>query len=124
MFVDGRRFEVTEAEAPPAGAPRESAGSAAGTWTLNVEAPQGPITATLTLQQSGTGVTGTIQSPMGTAEILEGRLVGNQLTFRVSAGGMEVSFSEAIQGSTMTGTVTAGTMGTMNFTGSRSPREQ
>jgi hypothetical protein len=60
---------------------------------------------------------------MGTAEVLDGRLSGDRLTFRISAGNMEVSFTATIQGTAIRGSLTAGSMGTMNFSGSRGPQE-
>ena len=128
VFVDGRKFEIIETEPPRTAegesAPGPSGGmNVAGAWNLNVNTPEGAVAITLNLQQQGSAVTGTVSSPMGSADIQEGSIAGGRLTFRVSAGGISASFSGTIRGSNMTGTLNAGAMGTMEFSGARSPRE-
>jgi len=129
VFVDGRKFEIPEQETSP---PQPSQGggttAAAGTWTLRINSPQGPLEVTLKVQQFGSTLTGTLTSPFGAVEISEGTVVGNRVSFKAnlnaSAGGsFIVAFSGTIQGSAMTGSADAGIMGKMDFTGSKSPNE-
>lgn len=131
VFIDGRRFEITEQVEParnPAmggagGASAPETASAAGSWTITVNTPQGAIPVTLNLQQAGSVVSGTTSSHMGEATIEEGSFSGGKLTLRINAGGMSVTITGTIQGNSITGSLNAGQMGTMDFTGSRSPRE-
>jgi hypothetical protein len=62
---------------------------------------------------------------MGTTEISEGSINGNSFTFRITLespnGSMVITFTGTIQGTRMTGTVNAGQMGTMDFTGTKLP---
>ena len=43
--------------------------SVAGAWDLAINGPEGPINATATLKQDGENVTGSIETPQGTAEM-------------------------------------------------------
>jgi hypothetical protein len=125
-FIDGRKYEITEME--PAGS-REAApmpqpaATATGTWSLTVTTPQGPMEVTLKLEQQGENVTGAASYAMGEATLVDGKFAAGRLTFRVSAGGHEASFSGTIHGDSLTGTFNAGDMGTLECRGSRGPRK-
>ncbi len=132
-FVDGQKFDIVEPEpAPPAGSGRQGAGgttgeqvAAAGRWAISVSTPQGAMESTLSLRQSGTTLAGSVSSQMGTAEIYEGSISGSSFTFKITLespnGSMVITFTGTIQGTRMTGTVNAGQMGTMDFTGTKLP---
>lgn len=127
VFIDGRRFEITEAEparSPEAGAPVATAAPASGSWSIEVATDQGPIAFTLNLQQQGEVVTGSLTSHVGNGDIADGKIAGNQLSFRVSVQGVEASFSGTIQGDAIRGTMTAGQMGTFECKGARTPRTE
>jgi imidazolonepropionase-like amidohydrolase len=124
VFVDGRMFEIPEPEAPPAQV--MAASGAAGTWTLRIDSPHGPLEVTLKLEQSGAELNGTLTSPFGTEKISNGAISGNNVTFKANinpsgGGGFIVMFNGTLQGNSMSGSADAGIMGKMDFTGSRSP---
>ena len=130
-FVDGQKFDIVEPEPAPAGGRQGIGGStggpvsAAGRWALSIDSPQGAMESTLTLQQSGASLSGSIAAQMGTAEISEGSISGNSFTFKITIespnGSMLVTFTGTIQGTSMKGTVSTGQMGAMGFTGTRLP---
>jgi len=132
-FVDGRKFDIPEAEtAPAAGLSRPGTGSSAGEpaaiagrWSLGIDTPQGAMESTLTLRQNGASLSGSITAQMGTAEISEGSINGSDFTFRITIesanGSMVVTFTGTVQGTRMTGTVSTGPTGTMGFTGTKLP---
>ena len=136
VFVDGERYEITPA---PAETPARSAGrnggsggaapgatSAAGTWSITTSSPQGATEGTLTLQQEGTSLTGTLTSDMlGTAPIRDGQITGRRISWSVtvSFGGnsFTLTYTGEIDGTKMQGTVAAGDFGTFPFTGEKKP---
>ena len=123
VFIDGRKFEITEpAKGQDAKPASDNSESVAGTWSLTVNSPQGAVSVTMTLQQSGPSVSGTVSSPIGDATIENGDFTGGKLTFRTTVGGMNVSFSGTVRGSSIAGTMNVSDMGTMECTGTRSPR--
>jgi imidazolonepropionase-like amidohydrolase len=127
VFVDGRMFEIPEEETAAAGT-AQSAGAtgAAGSWTLRINSPHGPLEVTLKLQQFGSDLTGTLTSPFGTVDISEGMLSGNNVTFKANinppgGGSFVVLFRGILKDDTMSGSADAGIIGKMEFTGSKSP---
>jgi hypothetical protein len=69
-----------------------------------------------------------MSSDLGTNEIYDGRITGDRISFKVSVappgmGAMEVLFSGTIQGTQISGTASVGELGSMDFTGTKSPGE-
>ncbi|HEX8072275.1 MAG TPA: amidohydrolase family protein [Pyrinomonadaceae bacterium] len=118
------------ATTPPGGAAPSGAGGAtavdlSGTWTLSVQFGANAQTATLNLQQQGEGLSGTLQSQLGSTEISNGS-AGADGSFRFTTvlnfGGqtVEVSYAGTVTGNRMTGTA-ATPRGSAPFTGTRQP---
>ncbi len=130
VFIDGQRFEIPEIEAAGSGQPPgPGIPGTSGSWLLRINSPQEPLEVTLKLQQFGTSLTGTLTSPFGTADISEGAVTGNGLTFKANlnpsgGGSFIVAFTGTIQGNAMKGSADAGIMGKMDFTGSKNPNER
>lgn len=103
-----------------------------GAWELTTEGPRGPRTFTATFAQDGSSVTGTVVMQMmgrggaggGTREIeiSDGKLEDGKLTFTLTMGMGERSFSQTfsatVTADTMEGTVTT-PRGENPFTGKR-----
>jgi imidazolonepropionase-like amidohydrolase len=74
VFIDGRPVDLRPPT--PAGGPGPGAGlgrfALAGTWTVVVNLGQGDRTITLTLQQEGERLNGSISGPLGAGEISNG----------------------------------------------------
>src|SRR5215204_5620549 len=64
VFIDGREVDIK----PPAGG-GPARNSLSGTWSVNINLGQGDRTITLTLQQEGERLTGSIAGPLGAGEI-------------------------------------------------------
>lgn len=141
VFVDGKLYAPKEPPAaPPVAAANErgrggagtGAGtgeapmiSAAGSWTLTVNSPAGTFTPPLNLQQNSDVLTGEIGTPSGPTQITEGKISGNEITFkyRVNHQGQELEISARgkVEGNSISGTME--TMGqSFNFSGTRTPR--
>lgn len=134
VFVDGERFAVetvgrtdgqtgggavtTSTPSPPA--------AFGGTWTLTTNPPQGAMEGTLTVQQSGPNFSGMMASQMmGSLPVSDGQITGRRVTWSVTAtvGGQSfpISYSGEVDGTRITGTVTAGSFGSFPFTGEKRP---
>jgi hypothetical protein len=92
--------------------------SVGGAWDLSINGPEGPITAAVNLKQDGEKVTGTIESPQGTAE-LTGAMNGKTLTmaFQIQSpqGALDIKVTGEVEGATMKGMIDFG-MGMADFT--------
>jgi imidazolonepropionase-like amidohydrolase len=119
VFVDGRRFEIREAEKPK----EPPKGDITGKWAITFSMQGTPAQATLDLTMAPAGsVTGTVTHPFGTSPITTGYLSGNSfsVTINVDAGNgpQDFSFSGTIDGNTMKGSIN-GHGFTTEFTGTR-----
>ncbi len=96
----------------------------AGEWTMMFNLDSGPNPATMTLQQDGDKLTGSITSAQGTFE-LEGTISDTTLewVFEVDAGGtpIEVSVDGTVDGDGMSGSVDLGDFGGGDWTAKRIP---
>ena len=105
------------------GAAKDKKVDVTGTWELSMEGPDGPMTVTAVYKQEGEKLTGTQASPMGGEDKLEGTVKDNviQYTIHVDMGGqqMAIPFTGKVDGDTITGSMTLGEMGSMNFTAKR-----
>jgi imidazolonepropionase-like amidohydrolase len=119
VFVDGRRFDLTEEEEeaePPAQ-------DISGTWDLTMQSPRGAREMTAELEMSEDGkVKGDITSEQGTTAVDEGKMAADRLSFETtrSMGGQSftASWSLNVEGERLTGTMSAGPM-SMDISGER-----
>lgn len=79
-----------------------------GTWAMSVETPRGTMTQTLTIQQDGGTIKGTLKNQRGDAP-LAGSVTGNKVSFTVKRetpnGTFTLEYSGTIDGDSMQGTV-------------------
>ena len=80
----------------------------AGTWEMTFEGPRGTRTQTLTIQQDGSTIKGTVEGWRGPAP-LEGSVTGNKISFTVKRdtpnGTLTLEYSGTVDGDSMKGTV-------------------
>ncbi len=95
-----------------------------GTWNMTIDTEQGATSATLTIQQDGEKLTGSVDSDQGTLEF-EGTISGTKLEWvmEVDAGGafLEVTIAGTVDGDEMTGTLDLGGYGGGDWTATRMP---
>ena len=110
VFIDGRPVDLRPPAAErPAGRPALS-----GTWTMMINLGQGERPATLTLQQEGDRITGSIAGSFGAGEISNAATTGDEVRFTVTLQ-VEGQTREA----TFTGTHSANEIrGTVSIVGS------
>ncbi|HEY0097393.1 MAG TPA: amidohydrolase family protein [Pyrinomonadaceae bacterium] len=128
VFIDGRPVDLKPAPATPAGAPGgapRTASLASGTWTLRVQLEGQPErSVTLTLQQEGERLSGSIQGDFGSSQIANASVGASgdiKFTVPITTGTQttEATFNGTISGNEMRGTVTTVGTGTGTFNGTR-----
>jgi hypothetical protein len=80
----------------------------AGTWKISIETPRGTNEQTLTLEQDGATLKGTLTGRRGDSPV-EGKVDGNKVSFSVKRetpnGTFTLEYSGTADGDSMTGTV-------------------
>jgi hypothetical protein len=126
LFIDGRQIELRPAAAA-AGGPA----TASGTWTLNVTLggsgnERQEMSGTLTLQQQGDRLTGSLQGQLGSGTIASGTAAGSDINFTVpitlpapASQTTDAIFTGTISGNEMRGTVQVVGRGPGTFTATR-----
>lgn len=92
--------------------------SVAGAWDLSINGPEGPLSAVANLKQDGDKVTGTIESPAGTAELagtLKGKALNMAFTIQSPNGPIDIKVNGEVDGTSMKGVIDFG-MGMADFT--------
>jgi hypothetical protein len=130
VFIDGRPVDLKPA-APAgttaAGGTAAAARTASGTWTLRVQLEGQPErSVTLTLQQEGERLSGSIQGDFGSAQIANasvGAAGDIKFTVPITTGTQttEATFTGTTSGNEMRGTVTTVGTGAGTFNGTRAP---
>ena len=92
--------------------------SVAGAWDLTINGPEGAINATATLKQDGENVTGSIETPQGTAEMkgtFKGKALNLSFTIPGPNGNLDIKVNGEVDGGSMKGVIDFG-MGMADFT--------
>ena len=126
LFIDGRQIELRPVATP--GGPGQGA---SGTWTLNVNLggsgnERQELSATLTLQQQGERLTGSLQGQLGSGSVASGTVTGSDVNFTVpitlpapASQTTDAIFTGTITGGEMRGTVQVVGRGNGTFTATR-----
>jgi len=89
-----------------------------GAWDLIVNGPEGAINATANLKQDGEKLTGTIETPQGSAEMtgsLKGKTLNLNFSIQGPQGPLEIKVNGEVDGASMKGVIDFG-MGMADFT--------
>ncbi len=121
VFVDGRQMEL---RTPPAGAAGATTTGATGSWTVNVNLGSGPVTVTMVLQQEGDRLRGSMQGPLGSAELANATSGSSgeiRFTVPITFEGQtaEATFTGRLTGNQIQGAVNVVGRAPGTFTGSR-----
>jgi imidazolonepropionase-like amidohydrolase len=119
VFIDGRPVDLR-----PATTTAQGRGGAAGTWSLKVDLGQGEQDITLTLQQEGERLRGSMQGALGGGDISNASTTtAGEIRFTVSLTSegqtREATFAGTITGNEMKGTVEIVGRAPGSFTGTR-----
>jgi len=96
--------------------------TADGNWNLVVSTPMRERRATLSLKADGGTLTGSQTANGNTAEIFDGTVKGNQLSWKVSISDpmpLTLEFNGTVDGNEVTGSVMLGNFGSSSFSGTR-----
>jgi len=78
-----------------------------GVWDFSAETPRGTMTQTLTIQQDGGTIKGTLKGQRGEAPF-QGTVAGNKVSFTVTRdtpnGTFTIEYTATVDGDSMTGT--------------------
>ena len=120
VFIDGRPVDLRPATPErPTGR-----GGVSGTWTMNINFGQGERAATLTLQQEGDRLTGSIAGVLGSGEISNASIsASDEVRFSVSLNiegqTKEATFTGTLAGNEIRGTVAVVGQAPGSFTATR-----
>lgn len=96
--------------------------SADGTWNIVIDTPMGQREATLELSTAGGSLSGTQSAEGNTGEIMDTRLSGNDLGWKIDITDpmpMTLEFTGSVEGDRISGNVRAGAFGSFPFAGRR-----
>ena len=89
----------------------EDAAKVGGTWEMTSQGRQGPMTSTLTIDQSGNKFKGTLKGQRGETP-LEGTVDGNKIAFTIERdtpnGKFTLNYTGTVDGDSIKGTVKMG----------------
>ncbi len=93
-----------------------------GSWDCVVKSPMGDQKTTMTVNSDGSSFTGTVSGAMGSVDIADGKVDGNNLSWKQSITvpmPMTLDCTATVDGDTLTGQVGAGAFGSFPLTGTR-----
>jgi hypothetical protein len=93
-----------------------------GNWNLTMTTPMGERQATLSLKAAGSSLTGTQGAEGNTAEIFDGTVSGDNVSWKVSIDKpmpLTLEFTGTVAGDSISGEMGIGPMGSFPFTGTR-----
>ena len=96
--------------------------SADGNWNLVIPTPMGERQGTLSVKAEGTVLTGSQAGEGNSAEIFDGHVNGDKISWKVAITNpmlLTLEFSGTVQGDNISGTVAFGALGSSSFTGTR-----
>ena len=89
----------------------QDAAKVGGTWEMSMQGRQGPVTNTLTIEQTGNKFKGTLKTQRGETPV-EGTVDGNKISFNVERetpnGKFTQEFTGTVDGDSIKGTVKMG----------------
>ena len=81
------------------------AADVAGTWTGEQEGRNGPMTVTFNFKTEGNTLTGAMTTPRGEAQISEGKVNGDEVSFVIvrefNGNSMKINYSGTVSGNEM-----------------------
>ncbi len=93
-----------------------------GEWDCITKSPLGEQKSVLTVKTDGSSWTGSNAGPLGSLDVIDGKVDGNTLTWKMDMKvpmPLTLDCTATIDGDTLTGGITAGAFGTSPMTGTR-----
>lgn len=96
--------------------------SVAGTYNIVTKTPMGDQQGTLTVNVSGNTFSGAVTGAMGAMDVIDGKVEGNRLTWKMDMKvpmPMILEADATVEGDAIKGSVKAGAFGAMDLSGTR-----
>jgi hypothetical protein len=96
--------------------------AADGTWNIAIETPMGTRNTTLVFKTDGGTLTGTQSEGSNSTEIADGKVSGDQLSWKVSITNpmpMDLDFTAEVSGDKISGQAATAMFGSFPFSGTR-----
>jgi hypothetical protein len=96
--------------------------SADGTWNLTMQTPIGERKSTLELTSAGAALSGKLTAEGNSTAIYDGKADGNTLAWKADIKNpmpLTLAFTATVDGDKISGTVSAGAIGSWPFSGGR-----
>jgi hypothetical protein len=96
--------------------------AADGNWNLVISTPMGERQATLSVKTQGSTLTGSQAAEGDSAEIFDGTVNGDALSWKVAITNpmpLTLEFNGTVKGNELNGNVVLGSFGSSSFTGTR-----
>ena len=96
--------------------------SADGTWSIMMQTPIGERKASLTLKDAGGALSGELAAEGNAAPIFDGKADGQRVAWKADIKNpmpLTLEFTGTVNGDAMSGTVSAGAVGSWPFSASR-----
>lgn len=93
-----------------------------GEWDCITKSPLGEQKSVLTVKTDGNSWTGSNAGPLGSLDVIDGKVDGNTLTWKMDMKvpmPLTLDCTATIDGDALTGGITAGAFGTSPMTGTR-----
>jgi hypothetical protein len=93
-----------------------------GNWNITMSTPMGDRNATLSLKSAGDALTGTQGADGNSAEIFDGKVSGDDVSWKVSITNpmpLTLEFTGKVSGDAISGEMGIGPMGSFPFKGAR-----
>jgi hypothetical protein len=93
-----------------------------GAYDCVTKSPMGDQKSVFTVTVDGDSFTGSNAGPMGSLDVVDGKVSGNTLTWKMNMTvpmPMTLEATATVDGDALTGTITAGAFGSMAMTGTR-----
>lgn len=127
--TEGKPVEAKPVASTPPAKPGAGAGGGgnlaglAGSWSLSVTTPDGPIALKLDLKPNGNEIGGQLETPFGPFAVTGGSLAGSDVNLKakgdVQGNQMEIQLTGKLDGETMKGQISAAAFPTVDFTAKR-----
>lgn len=72
-----------------------------GRWEGTISTPNGDVQLAFNLKVEGTALTGSVETPNGEVPISEGKVNGDQFSFKTHAGDSDIDHQGTVSGDTM-----------------------
>lgn len=132
IIIDGKVFEQKETARPGPGGRGQGGGAPqtpavpniGGAYSITIDIPGSPITGSFNFTQAGSGLTGTMVTSSGTAQLRDGKISADGFSFAATVPyegqNIEITVRGSVSGGQISGSIDS-PLGTVPFSGTKNP---